>query len=153
MVIVFVFDGVSNYATDSGSTLSVLQGFEKRTNGNWQGRKFCLEILWGGKLLDIAGLHDRHNCMIGSKSMLCYLCNTHVTPLRHTHETWTSSKHRVFEIYMHIAYNPPILQLKTRWNCQKEGARLGFPEEIKWTSLSNTLDLMCAGPSFMVLSS
>ena len=88
MVIVFVFDGVSNYATDSGSTLSVLQGFEKRTNGNWQGRKFCLEILeGGGKLLDIAGLHDRHNCMIGSKSMLCYLCNTHVTPLRHTHET------------------------------------------------------------------
>ena len=45
IVIVFVCDGVSNYATDSGSTLSVLQGFEKRTNGNWQGRKFCLEIL------------------------------------------------------------------------------------------------------------
>ena len=47
----------------------------------------CAVCRGGGKLLDITGLHDRHNCMIGSKSMLCYLCNTHVTPLRHTHET------------------------------------------------------------------
>ena len=33
-MIVFVFDGVTNYATASGLTLSVRQGFEKRTNGN-----------------------------------------------------------------------------------------------------------------------
>ena len=41
-------------------------------------RKLSLKILGGGKILDIAALHDQHNCMIGSKSMLCYLCNTYV---------------------------------------------------------------------------
>ena len=97
----------------------------------------------GGKLLDIAGLHDRHNCMIGSKSMLCYLCNTHVTPLRHTHETWTSSKHRVFEIYMHIIL--PFCSWRHDEIVKKKGRGWVFPKKPSEPAFQTHLTLCVQG--------